>query len=73
MADKDLEQMQDELKAYQEQLGTLRDEVALLFRFSTIVRGQILAYAKGASPTFDPVLVEKCKKLVEKYGITDEF
>jgi L-2-hydroxyglutarate oxidase LhgO len=64
MADEDLERTQDKLKAYKEQLDTLRDEVALLFRFSTIVRGQILAYAKGAGPNFENFPHEKVDSLV---------
>lgn len=68
----ELGQLQDEVKAYTEQLDALKADFKLVVIQTEAIKNAIRHMAgQSGNPNFSAELIQDCKRFVEKYGLRD--
>jgi hypothetical protein len=68
MSEDGIGEIRDELRAYKEQLDSLKEDLKVLSLFSNeFLIGQVRQYVQG-NPGAKPDVKEKCVKFLERYG-----
>jgi hypothetical protein len=71
MSEDEIGKIRDELKAYKEQLDSLKQDMEIVIRFANpYLIGQVNQYATGVRA--DPVVAEKCRKFVQRYRLPSQ-
>jgi hypothetical protein len=67
MSESEIGEIRGELKEYKKQLDSLKEDLEIVVRFSSLdLIGQIAQYASGV-PGVDPAIKEKCERFIERH------
>jgi hypothetical protein len=63
-------EIKDELKAYEERLDALREDLKIVVKYSNSLRNSVLAIAnQSGNRSFDQAEVKRCQEFRDKYQI----